>query len=788
MALSLGSLYVELKANTAQFLDGMSKAGVMAGKTGRDIQKGLGQVGQLLAPLGAIGTQIASVLDTVGVSARRTFSSIAGSGIALGAFTAGVGGVTALGGALFALAEKSANLGAKIYDASLKTGIAAGQMSAMMALAKETGGDFDGLTTSLARASVNLAKTAEGGGKLNPLLYAIMGGAKNAAELGLKPMGDRIQTVLESIFKLSDEGKRNEALSQLMGRGWMQNVAALKAVAEQGYAPAIAQAQKFGMYFNDESARQARQFKSELAEITATASGFGLTIGQKVVPSLVSLMTQLVGMAAMMGELQKHISLSTALLPGGGLVVLAEAAKHSSDMLKAGTQAMTDFLVHAKSLTDGAKGTAEAQKSVGKAVEIHADALAELIAREKDELATLDIHNKAERAAADEYDRTVREIEKAVRAHGSLAEAYMAGALALDIYYKKLAALWPILSKLPREQALAMLAPPMGAAIPGQQPPPFQTINDFAKARTAEESLTTTTRYLRMEENLSTRALAELAKAFGGLTPYEIAASAGGERMIRVLGELDRQGGLLTFGEEFRINLEKMQVEGEQFGKNLADILKGAIGQWEDQFARMVVTGKGNFKQLGQGIEEQLVKAGLQFGVSKVLGAAGIGGKPDGSAGNPLHVIPHNASGGLLKGGLGGGATGGVGGSTGPFGSLFSNFSSTFKGIEGVLSKIFSGAGSVLGKIAGLFGGFLQAGGDVTPGHAYVVGEKHAEWFVPKAAGRIAPSISTSNVRPLVLHQHWNISTPDPDSFKRSQSQIIAEATRAAMIAHGRHS
>jgi hypothetical protein len=35
-------------------------------------------------------------------------------------------------------------------------------------------------------------------------------------------------------------------------------------------------------------------------------------------------------------------------------------------------------------------------------------------------------------------------------------------------------------------------------------------------------------------------------------------------------------------------------------------------------------------------------------------------------------------------------------------------------------------------SIFSLFGGFLAEGGDVTPGKAYVVGEEHPEFFIPK--------------------------------------------------------
>jgi hypothetical protein len=111
-----------------------------------------------------------------------------------------------------------------------------------------------------------------------------------------------------------------------------------------------------------------------------------------------------------------------------------------------------------------------------------------------------------------------------------------------------------------------------------------------------------------------------------------------------------------------------------------------------------------------------------------------------------------------------------------------------FKNIGGDMSTAFSGVKNMFGALGGLFGGFLAAGGDVAPGHAYVVGEKHAEWFVPKVAGQVAPALTTQQTRPVHFEPHWHIQTPDVDSFKRSQSQVTAAAYRAFALAHSRNS
>jgi hypothetical protein len=68
---------------------------------------------------------------------------------------------------------------------------------------------------------------------------------------------------------------------------------------------------------------------------------------------------------------------------------------------------------------------------------------------------------------------------------------------------------------------------------------------------------------------------------------------------------------------------------------------------------------------------------------------------------------------------------------------------------QGPLAKIFGmagsggGVGGVLGMIFGSigFGGMRAAGGPVSSGRAYVVGEKRPELFIPTSSGRIVPKV-----------------------------------------------
>ena len=64
----------------------------------------------------------------------------------------------------------------------------------------------------------------------------------------------------------------------------------------------------------------------------------------------------------------------------------------------------------------------------------------------------------------------------------------------------------------------------------------------------------------------------------------------------------------------------------------------------------------------------------------------------------------------------------------------------------------------------------MENGGDVTPGQAYVVGERRPELFVPNAAGRIYPSVNMDRKGggdgETHVHFHHNVQAMDSVGFE----------------------
>lgn len=105
--------------------------------------------------------------------------------------------------------------------------------------------------------------------------------------------------------------------------------------------------------------------------------------------------------------------------------------------------------------------------------------------------------------------------------------------------------------------------------------------------------------------------------------------------------------------------------------------------------------------------------------------------------------------------------------------------------IKGGLDSIFGGArGGLTGVIGGLFGAPGRAtGGPVSPGRAYMVGERGPELFVPTSSGRIDAGTSSGgrDVRVAITITTGQAGGGDaPQALARSSRQV-ARAVRAAI-------
>lgn len=130
----------------------------------------------------------------------------------------------------------------------------------------------------------------------------------------------------------------------------------------------------------------------------------------------------------------------------------------------------------------------------------------------------------------------------------------------------------------------------------------------------------------------------------------------------------------------------------------------------------------------------------------------GAANKADGSKSNPFYVVQSDLFGNSVT------ATAGTSGAMSGGSFNTSSITGAFSGIGGLFSKFF-----------GMFGGFLADGGDVTPGKAYMVGEKHPEFFIP---GQVAPMLKTQGGGGTTVNHFAFNGVTDHNSFKQNEAQL----------------
>lgn len=295
MAISLGSLVVDIVAKTGGFIEGMTKAKVEAKNAAKDIQNSFASMGEsasaLLAPFGEMGGALGQAVGGIGNTVRSVTESLSpligglgliGTGIA--AVTGAVAGL-AIGGAGVALfAAKSADA---FFEMSEKTGVSVEALSALSYAAKENG--------------VSTESLAGGLEKLNKAVFAAgtaPAGAVNAfTRLGVsvKDSSGQLrdtQSILEDLaakFKAMPDGPAKGALAmQLFGRSGAELLPLLNQ-GKDGIQAFTDEAKKLGLVISGETAEQAHVFEQTLDKIEAALTGAGNVVLQYLLPSMQAL-------------------------------------------------------------------------------------------------------------------------------------------------------------------------------------------------------------------------------------------------------------------------------------------------------------------------------------------------------------------------------------------------------------------------------------------------------------------------------------------------------------------
>lgn len=98
-------------------------------------------------------------------------------------------------------------------------------------------------------------------------------------------------------------------------------------------------------------------------------------------------------------------------------------------------------------------------------------------------------------------------------------------------------------------------------------------------------------------------------------------------------------------------------------------------------------------------------------------------------------------------------------------------------GGNGGLGGMFGSSGNWAGGLADLFANGRAVGGAIQAGQPVLVGEKGPELFTPHTSGHVTPNHGLNGKAGITLNM--TIVTPDAQSFRASQGQILAEAAQS---------
>ncbi|HZP31883.1 MAG TPA: phage tail tape measure protein [Candidatus Acidoferrales bacterium] len=259
MANILGSLFVELKANTAAFVEGMSSAGSAAKKAGDDISTSLGGLRDAandaiaaMGPLGSSVTQFAALAQTASLG-------VAGVATGLLAFTA-------------ATAESTA----KLYEQAQSAGVSVETLSQLSFVAQSAGVSQDTLSMGLERLSKSAYATAEGG-KGATEAYSELGIQLKNSDGTLRDARDIFADVAARFSAMPDGVEKTALAMQIFGRSGAELIPVLD-LGKTKIEELMQRQRELGAVTSTETAKSAHEFKEAMTEVWAAVKGVGLDV------------------------------------------------------------------------------------------------------------------------------------------------------------------------------------------------------------------------------------------------------------------------------------------------------------------------------------------------------------------------------------------------------------------------------------------------------------------------------------------------------------------------------
>jgi len=296
----LGSLIVELQANTASFIAGMTGASKTARTVGREIESSFSSLGNVaataLAPFGQVGNMIALTLGQVGSSAGSAVQALGkmSGGIAPLAVGLGTvaGGMAAISAGSIGLAVHTAESIAKLNELAQSSGISVESLSALAFAGKSVGIETESMAKIIQKMDKAVLAAAISPGTTANAFTRLHVAVKDASG-AIRPATD-IMADLAGKFAAMPDGVTKTALAlQIFGRGGAEIIPLLNRGAD-GIREMTDTAKALGVVIDSQTAAAATKFKEDLVTIEAAGQGAAIRLTKDLLPALDFLAEKLV--------------------------------------------------------------------------------------------------------------------------------------------------------------------------------------------------------------------------------------------------------------------------------------------------------------------------------------------------------------------------------------------------------------------------------------------------------------------------------------------------------------
>src|SRR6516165_4864672 len=266
MANVLGTLIVQLQAETAAFARGMADAKQLAFTTSNEIIGSIERIGKSFEKLrfGSTGEWQKSASIIGGV-----FAGVAAAAVA--------GGVV--------VAKQVADEIASMNKLSKQFGISVTDLSGYRVALKMTGVDMETLATGMSRLAQNAAR-AEAGGKAQQRTFHDVGIAYGDSAGHLRPMNDLLLDAADKFSKMQDGTAKAALAAQLFGRGVGPQLIPFLNAGRAGIEAYTEKARQLGLVLDEKDAAAAVNLKNNFRLLDEQANACKERLALEVIPAL----------------------------------------------------------------------------------------------------------------------------------------------------------------------------------------------------------------------------------------------------------------------------------------------------------------------------------------------------------------------------------------------------------------------------------------------------------------------------------------------------------------------